>query len=73
MSDSMNGGKHPLRGLYDSPFVRRVAVTLQIDGISCAHVQCESRASDSGTSPRPLGGEGSGVRETVMTFMIWGA
>jgi hypothetical protein len=38
MSDTTNGREHQLLGLYDSPFVRRVAVTMQFYGIPYAHV-----------------------------------
>ncbi len=34
----MDGTQHQLLGLYDSPFVRRVAVTMQIYGIPYEHV-----------------------------------
>ena len=38
MNDTTNGREHQLLGLYDSPFVRRVAVTMQFYGIPYAHV-----------------------------------
>jgi glutathione S-transferase len=38
MSDTTDGREHQLLGLYDSPFVRRVAVTMQFYGIPYAHV-----------------------------------
>ena len=38
MTQTTNGGQHQLLGLYDSPFVRRVAVSMKHYGISFEHV-----------------------------------
>jgi glutathione S-transferase len=38
MSDSPCNPQHQLLGLYDSPFVRRVAITLQLYGIAYEHL-----------------------------------
>lgn len=38
MTNLTEGGRHQLLGLYDSPFVRRVAVTMHHYGIPFEHL-----------------------------------